>query len=113
MAAAALAGALMTLVFCATAGAEPATTTSKPASPVTAHPAPKVVLIGSAESVSYSAIQSVSAQPVAQAAEPPAPELPHTGTTTLPLTLLGFALVLLGALARRGQHPQLRLAERS
>ncbi len=124
---AALAGALLTLVFCGTAGAEATSTTaatsetttalapaptSQPAPPMTV-PARRIVLIGTADSVQSTAIQSVNVQPVRPEAVTRARELPHTGSASAALTLLGFALVLLGALALRGQQPQLRLSERS
>ena len=133
-----LAGAALslTLVFCSPAGAEPATTTSiepastpitaspptttvaRPAPPVTVPKPQRVVLIGTAasvqsSSVQSSAIQSAGVQTVGVQAVPAPRELPHTGNTSGPLALLGFSLVLLGSLALRGQHPQLRLSERS
>ena len=121
---AALVGAAVTftLVCCSAAGAEPATTspttivaivptTSSPKTPVTAPKPRPTVRIGSAASVQSSvAIQSLAVQATRGAA---ARTLPHTGTASGPLALLGSSLVLLGALARRGQHPQLRLSERS
>ena len=128
---AALAGAALslTLVFCSAAGAEPETTTSVASAPTTTvaiatttttttvRPAPpvtaprRIVMIGTAETAqSSTATQGVDVQPVAV----PAPRtLPHTGTATLPLALLGFALVGLGAAATHGRHPQLILLQRS
>jgi len=121
---AALVGAALTftLVCCSAAGAEPATgtpttvvaivpTTSRPKPPVTVAKPRPTVLIGSAVSVQSSvAIQSV-AVPATGVATPRA--LPHTGAASGPLAMLGLSLVLLGALATRGRHPQLRLSERS
>jgi len=130
-----LAGAAVSLalVFCSPAGADPATsaptepvstpmtastttsTSARPAPPVTTPKTRRIVLIGTAASVQSSSASLVGVQAVGVpvASGPAVRTLPHTGSPAGPLTLLGFALVLLGSLALRGQHPQLRLSERS
>jgi LPXTG-motif cell wall-anchored protein len=111
-----------------TTASPPTTTVARPAPPVTVPKPQRVVLIGTAasvqsssvqsssvqsSSVQSSAIQSAGVQTIGVQAVPAPRELPHTGNTSGPLALLGFSLVLLGSLALRGQHPQLRLSERS
>ena len=100
IAALAAAAFTLTLAFCSTADADPATTTTKPAR--------KIVLIGTAESVrSATAIQQSAVQPVRPAAIGAPRTLPHTGTASERLAVLGLALVFAGGLATRCQKRDL------